>query len=55
MSTVVNYTDFKIVESSNLVDPKRYDQIKGMEIARQKATSKLYDYCAFYLKIVTQN
>ena len=41
---ITTLSDFKIVESSNLVDPKRYDQIKGMEIARQKATSKFVQF-----------
>lgn len=48
-------SNFKIVESSNVFDEKKYDQVRGMEAARQKATAKLFEHCAYYLKNITTN
>lgn len=48
-------SDFKIVGTSCAFDPRKYDQIIGMEAARQKATDALFEHCAFYLKTITNN
>lgn len=52
---ITTLSDFKLIGSSNVADPLRYDRIKGMEIAREKATIELGDYCVFYLKMINSN
>lgn len=41
---------FKVVGESNVIDPSRYDKIKGMEISRQKAFNKFVDILAYSFK-----
>lgn len=52
---ITTLSDFKVIGSSNVMDPLQYDRVKGMEIARQKATTELGDHCVFYLKIINSN
>ena len=52
---ITTLSNFKIVESSNVFDELKYDQVKGMEAAREKATAKLFEHCAYYLKAITSN
>lgn len=41
---------FKVVGESNVIDPLRYDKMKGMEISREKALNKFIDILAYSLK-----
>lgn len=46
--TTVN--GFKVVGESNVIDPKKYDKLKGMETSRMKAFNKLVDILAYSFK-----
>ena len=52
---ITTLSNFKIIGSSYVFDEKKYNQIKGMEVARQKATSQLFEHVAFYLKAISNN
>lgn len=52
LTTISNY---KIVGTSACFDPRKYCQIKGMEFAREDATQKLFEVCAFHLKTISNN
>lgn len=52
---ITTLSNFKIIGSSYVFDEKKYDQIKGMEAARQKATSQLFEHVAYYLKAISNN
>ena len=56
---ITTIDDFKIVETSNVVNIDQYDKIRGRKIAYDKAVNKLFDYAAFLyknqLKKINQN
>lgn len=52
---ITTLSNFKIVEISNVVDETKYSKEKGRLTAYEKAISKLFDYCAFYVKTITSN
>lgn len=52
---ITTLSDFKVIGTSNVLNPLQYNRIKGMEIARQKATAILGDHCAYYLKTINSN
>lgn len=52
---ITTLSDFKIVETSSVVDETKYSKDKGRLVAYEKAISKLFDYCAFYVKTISNN
>lgn len=52
---ITTLSDFKFVGTSSCFYREKYNQIIGMETAREKATQKLIEAVAFHAKTVNFN